>query len=215
MINGEKKGGGGGGEKIIMEGCGVGLLVPHFLTRRHWPEPHLAYKMHWRFLTSCNILSKGFNYIFIFHPHFFHHLFFFFFWSFKAFARCLLESMGPSKPPSMGFGSVLCLQLPDDTIWERGCHNTPVFCKRKQKFSVTNCSSYMLWQRLEAILFSHWTHLDSSHANAIIQKFLKRGLQYTAVASGSVSFVEFSADWWQRCRVSLEKQKTGSELSVQ
>lgn len=165
-------------------------------------------------LTSCNILSKGFNYIFIFHPHFFHHLLFFF-WSFKAFARCLLESMGPSKPPSMGFGSVLCLQLPDDTIWERGCHNTPVFCKRKQKFSVTNCSSYMLWQRLEAILFSHWTHLDSSHANAIIQKFLKRGLQYTAVASGSVSFVEFSADWWQRCRVSLEKQKTGSELSVQ
>lgn len=140
---------------------------------------------------------------------------FFFFWSVRAVARCLLENLGPSKPPSTGFGSVLCLQLPDDTIWERGCHNTPIFCKRKQKFSVTNCSSYMLWQRLEAILFSHWTHLDSSHANAIIQKFLKRGLQYTAVASGSVSFVEFSADWWQRCRVSLEKQKTGSELSVQ
>lgn len=155
----------------------------------------LAYQMHWGLLQ--NPFKSSYALL-----------------AFFSFCKMSWQNKGPSKPPSTRAGIFLCLQQPDETMC-KGCHTSPLFCKRKQKSSVTNYSSYILWQRLEAILFSDWTHLDSSHANAIIQKFLNSGVQCTAIAYGSVPSVVFSVNWWQRCRVSPGKQKAGSGLSIQ
>lgn len=133
--------------------------------------------------------------------------------TFFSFARCLGEIKVLQNHPQPGLAFSCVFIKPDETMCG-GCH-TSLFCKRKQKSSVTNYSSYILWQRREAILFRHWTHLDSSHANAIIQKFLNSGVQCTAIAYGSVPSVVFSLNWWQRCRVSPRKQKAGSGLSIQ